>query len=237
MLSILWDAKRVSTLATIAFLAGSIAARAADAGHPTVVELYQSQDCASCLPANTNLLAIADRPDVLALSLDVTYWDHLGWKDTFAKPAFTKRQWDYARALHHKEVWTPQIVINGAVDIIGNRRDELDAAIRHADRGDAGPTITIAPGKVTISGAASAASADVVLVRYDPRIVQVAIGAGENEGTTIPHRNVVHDVQELGDWDGGDATFNLPDPGDAALKTAILIQQGRGGPIIAAAHN
>src|SRR5580704_7671016 len=100
MLSILWDAKRVSTLATIAFLAGSIAARAADAGHPTVVELYQSQDCASCLPANTNLLAIADRPDVLALSLDVTYWDHLGWKDTFAKPAFTKRQWDYARALH-----------------------------------------------------------------------------------------------------------------------------------------
>jgi hypothetical protein len=237
MLSILWDAKRVSTLATIAFLAGSIAARAADAGHPTVVELYQSQDCASCLPANTNLLAIADRPDVLALSLDVTYWDHLGWKDTFAKPVFTKRQWDYARALHHKEVWTPQIVINGAVDIIGNRRDELDAAIHRADRGNAGPTITIASNKVTVSGSPSAASADVVLVRYDPRIVQVAIGAGENEGTTIPHRNVVHDVQELGDWDGGDATFNLPDTDDAALKTAILIQQGRGGPIIAAAHN
>jgi hypothetical protein len=225
-------------LAAIALLGASVA-MAADASHPTVVELFQSQGCSSCPPANANVLAIVDRPDVLALSWQVTYWDHLGWKDTFAKPAFTARQWDYAHGLRHKEVWTPQIVINGTVDIVGNQRDELDASIRHADRGNAGPMIAIAPHKVTISGSESGSpmGADVVLVRYNPRVVQVAIGAGENAGTTLPHRNVVREVKDLGRWNGGDATFALPDPDDATLKTAVLIERAPGGPIIAAAHD
>ncbi len=226
---------RASALAMLALVGTSATSFAADAGHPVVVELFQSQGCSSCPPANANVLAIADRPDVLALSWQVTYWDQLSWKDTFAKPAFTARQWDYARGLHHSEVWTPQIVINGTQDIVGNRRDELDTSMRLADRGDGGPTIKLEKHQVTVSG--TAANADVVLVRYDPRIIQVAIGAGENEGVTLPHRNVVREVIDLGEWTGPAATFNLPDASDAILKTAILIQRGRGGPIVAAAHD
>src|SRR5580693_943584 len=95
------------------------AARAADLAHPVVVELFQSQGCSSCPPANANVMAIADRPDVLALSFGVTYWDSLGWKDTFASPKFTARQWDYAHGLGHSNVFTPQVVINGRRDGVG----------------------------------------------------------------------------------------------------------------------
>ena len=87
-----------------AFAAASLSvspALAADAAHPEVVELFQSQGCSSCPPANANVSALSERPDVLALSFGVTYWDNLGWKDTFATPAYTARQWDYAHALAH----------------------------------------------------------------------------------------------------------------------------------------
>ncbi len=181
------------------------------------------------------MLAIAGRPDVLALSWQVTYWDELGWKDTFGSPVFTARQWDYARAFHRGEVGTPQVVVNGSADTVGVRRDELDALLRRADRGNSGPTIRLEGNRVTVTGASP--NAEVVVVRYDPRVIQVAIGAGENEGVTLPHRNVVRDVTDLGAWTGPTATFNLPDLSDAKLKTAILIQRGRGGPIIAAAHD
>src|ERR1700678_1390875 len=94
------------------------AAGAGDRTHPTVVELFQSQGCSSCPPANANVMALADRPDLLTLSFGVTYWDDLGWKDTFASPQFTARQWDYARALHHTEVFTPQVVVDGRADVV-----------------------------------------------------------------------------------------------------------------------
>ncbi|HWA61493.1 MAG TPA: DUF1223 domain-containing protein, partial [Caulobacteraceae bacterium] len=110
---------RLTALATAAALAAAGAASAADAAHPVVVELFQSQGCSSCPPANANLMSIADRPDVLALSFGVTYWDQLGWKDTFASPQFTARQWDYARALRHDNVFTPQVVVNGRRDGVG----------------------------------------------------------------------------------------------------------------------
>jgi hypothetical protein len=96
-----------AALAVLLVTAGSLlpaAAGAADAAHPTVVELFESQGCSSCPPANANLNAIADRPDILALNFAVTYWDQLGWKDTFAQPGFTARQWDYARAGGRGEV-------------------------------------------------------------------------------------------------------------------------------------
>ncbi len=102
---------------------------AADATHPTVVELFQSQGCSSCPPANANVIALSDRPDLLTLSFGVTYWDQLGWKDTFASPQFTARQRDYARALHHTEVFTPQVIVNGRADVVGQDRHELEALI------------------------------------------------------------------------------------------------------------
>ena len=213
---------------------GPYPAVAADALHPTVVELFQSQGCSSCPPANANVLAIADRPDILALSWQVTYWDDLGWKDTFGRPAYTARQWNYARAFHRGNVATPEVVVNGRDDVVGAERGALEALIRRADRGDSGPSIRLVGRQAVISGAGAGV---VVLVRYDPNLVQVPIGRGENAGRTLPHKNVVREVADLGAWPGGARTFALPAPSRPGLKTAILVQQGVGGPILAAAHD
>lgn len=209
-------------------------ALAADLRHPTVVELFQSQGCSSCPPANANAIALSDRPDLLVLSFGVTYWDQLGWKDTFASPRYTARQWDYARALHHSDVWTPQVVVNGRADVVGVRRDELEGLIRHEDRGDGGPSITVEGGRVSVGSSAAHRGAEVLLVRYDPNIVQVPIQRGENAGKTLPHKNVVKDLVRLGEWSGAAQSYRLP-PSPAGLKTAVLVQAGPGGPILAAA--
>ena len=231
-----FTAFRWTALPAIAATFGLAAApaRAADAAHPTVVELFQSQGCSSCPPANANVMAIADRPDILTLSWQVTYWDQLGWKDTFDDPAFTARQWDYAHAFHRGEVFTPQVVVNGRADGVGARREELDALVRQGDRGDGGPKLAISGGRVTVTG--SGARGVVVLVRYDPNIIQVPIHRGENDGRTLPHRNVVREVVRLGDLSGHDMSFALPAPRRSGLKTAVLVQASVGGPILAAAR-
>ena len=219
----------------IAGLAGWDGATAADRVHPTVVELFQSQGCSSCPPANANLLALADRPDLLALSWQVTYWDHLGWTDTFGKAAFTDRQRDYARAFGRDQVFTPEIVVNGRADVVGNRRDELEALISRADRGEGGPAIMLSGTGVTVSAAPSGAI--VLLVRYDPHVIQVPIARGENGGRTLPHRNVVRDVALLGTSDGRTRSYALPAASRNGLRTAVLVQDGSGGAILGAARD
>jgi hypothetical protein len=109
-----------------------------EAGSPVVVELFQSQGCSSCPPANADLNAIADRGEVLALSFAVTYWDRLGWKDTFGSPRFTARQQDYANA-GRGEVATPEFIINGAYAVVGSNRPALEAAIARASPPRSGP--------------------------------------------------------------------------------------------------
>ncbi len=212
-------------------LAGT--ARAADAAHLVVVELFQSQGCSSCPPANAQVLAIAGRRDVLALSWEVTYWDYLGWTDTFGDKAFTRRQYDYAGSGHTSGVFTPQVVVNGRVDGVGDRADGLAALVQQGDRGNAGPDIKITGSQVTVG--AGTGQADVVLVRYDPRIVQVPVHRGENAGVTLPHRNVVRQVTVLGAWTGQASSFALPRAPAAGLKVAVLVQSAHTGPILAAA--
>jgi hypothetical protein len=206
-------------------------ALAADAAHPTVLELFQSQGCSSCPPANANVMALADRPDLLVLSFGVTYWDQLGWKDNFAKAEFTRRQYDYRDGLRHANVWTPQTVINGRVDVTGVRAGELAQAVVAGDRGKGGPAITASPARISL--AAGNGAADVWLVRYDPRIVQVPIKAGENGGRTLPHRNVVRALVRLGGWTGSATGFARPAP-VPGLAEAVLVQRPGGGPILAA---
>ena len=202
---------------------------------PVVVELYQSQGCSSCPPANAAVNAIADRPDVLALSFAVTYWDNLGWKDTFATPAYTQRQWDYARAGGRSQVATPQVVINGdRTTIVGGNRQQLAERIRQAQH-SGGPAITASGGKVTIGRGATSTPATVWLVRYDPREQDIAVRAGENGGRTLPHRNIVRLLQRIGTWNGTPVTLNLPANGNPAFRTAVLVQRAKGGPIAAAA--
>lgn len=209
---------------------------AADAEHPTVVELFQSQGCSSCPPANANAIALSDRPDLLVLSFGVTYWDQLGWKDTFASLRYTQRQWDYARALHHSDVWTPQVVVNGSADVVGVQRAELEGLIRRQDRGVGGPAITIGNGVITIGSGRVTRNADILLVRYDPNVVQVPILRGENGGKTLPHKNVVKALINLGSWSGRSQAYRLPPIGADRLKSAVLVQEGPGGAILAAAR-
>ncbi|MDQ2860352.1 MAG: DUF1223 domain-containing protein [Pseudomonadota bacterium] len=222
-------------LATLGMAASSAAA--ADAAHPVVVELFQSQGCSSCPPANANVAALADRPGVLALSFGVTYWDSLGWKDTFATPQYTARQWDYAHGFHHDNVFTPQVVINGHRDGVGVDKAELRRLLIAGDRGDGGPAVSIRPGAVTVGRAPARGSADVWLVRYDPRVVEVPIKRGENGGRTLPHKDIVRELIRLGRWSGAAATYALPKAADPAFRTAVLVQAPGGGPILAAARS
>ena len=206
---------------------------AAQPAEPVVVELFQSQGCSSCPPAIANVNAIAGKPGVIALIFAVDYWDGRGWKDTFSKHAYTQRQWDYARGMKHADVATPQVVVNGRTDLIGNDARALDAAMGSAPR--PGTPITVSAQSVTVGqGLAPIAPADVWLVRYDPRVQNVAIKAGENGGKTIAHKDVVRDLIRIGRWNGKAQTYDLPAGGDPAWKTAILVQPP-GGPIIAAA--
>ena len=224
---------RACGLGVFAALAlGAAPAPAADAAHPTVVELFQSQGCSDCPPANANVMAIAGRTDILALSWQVTYWDTLGWKDTFDDPAFTSRQWDYAHAFRRSEVATPEVVVNGRADIVGSNPGELAGLIRREDRGDGGPAVSFSSGRVTVAGVSG--HGVVMLVRYDPNIVEVPIQRGENGGRTLPHRNVVREVVRLGDWSGGSRSYALPAAHRAGLRTAVLVEASVGGPILAA---
>jgi hypothetical protein len=218
----------------LAGLLATGAALAADPAHPVVVELFQSQGCSSCPPANANVMAIADRPDVLALSFGVTYWDSLGWKDTFASPVFTARQWDYAHGLGHTNVFTPQVVVNGRRDGVGDDRGALLSLIAAGDRGDGGPSLSVHGRTLTIS-AAPPQIADIWLVRYDPRIVDVPIKRGENGGKTLPHKNIVRELTRLGQWRGGAQSLVLPAQTSPVLRTAVLLQKPGGGAILAAA--
>lgn len=201
-----------------------------DAAHPTVIELYQSQGCSSCPPAINVVNKYADRADVIPLTFSVTYWDNLGWKDTFASPAFTARQWDYAHTAGRGQVATPQVIVNGRDAVLGSREGELNQAIaRNAN--SAGPEIDVVGNQVTVG--AGNGGATVWAVNYDPRTVEVAIQAGENGGRTIPHRNIVRQLTSIGQWQGRAQSFTLP-AAPAGLKTAVLVQQGKGGAIIAA---
>lgn len=207
---------------------------AADAAHPAVVELFQSQGCSSCPPAEANVGAIADRADVLALAFEVDYWDRLGWKDTFSKAAWTARQFAYAKAMSHGDsVYTPQVVVNGRVESDGLDASALAALMSRGDRGLSGPSIGFSGETVTVGqGAAPAGGADVWLARYIPHVVEVTIPRGENAGHTLPYRHVVREMVLIGHWRGEAASFPVPG-GDPDLAEAAILQAA--GPILAAA--
>lgn len=226
---------RLFAVLGVTFAIATACTDGASAGPPTVVELYQSQGCSSCPPANENILALTDRPDLLVLSFGVIYWDRLGWKDTFASRENTQRQYDYTNGgLKRRFVATPQVVINGHIDIVGNNRAELTRAVNGAKLPAAAPALNLSGATLSIATAAApSGGADVWLVRYDPRTVEVPIQAGENGGRTLPHRNVVHELVRIGAWTGKAATYQLPAATNPAYRTAILVQGVSGGPIIA----
>ena len=223
---------RTTLLALVALAAAPAIAQPARA--PVVVELFQSQGCSSCPPANAYVNAIAGRADVLALSFAVTYWDQLGWKDRFARAAYTDRQWDYAHARALPDVATPELIVNGRHGARGSDRRALDGALAAGAKDAPAISVSIGADGVTV-GAGAVSGADVWLVRYDPRVLEVPITRGENGGRTLPHRNIVKQLVRLGQYRGTSAHFALPPAPEAGLLTAALVQTPHGGPILAAA--
>lgn len=226
--------KSFGLVATAAICGGATVSPAAAEPSPVVVELFTSQGCSSCPPANANLIELSKNPNVLTLSFAVTYWDYLGWKDSFGRQEFTDRQVTYEPALGKSGPFTPQMVINGKETAIGNNLNEVEQLVSSAEQLN-GPTISLKKNRVFVGKARSVADgADVWLVRYDPNLVEVPIGRGENTGETLPHIHVVHSLARLGAWSGQAVSYALPVSADK-LKTAILVQRKQGGAILSVA--
>lgn len=225
------------------FVAGPLRAQ----GNPVVVELFTSQGCSACPPAD-ELLTELDRLDgVIALALHVDYWDYLGWQDTFARAANTRRQEAYARSAGARSVYTPQMIVNGVDRIMGTRPETVMSSIRTHQARPAAVAVTLVrdggrlqirlvPASVPAPVAAAASGgggADVSLVRFTPREV-VRIERGENAGREVVYTNVVTAWEVIGRWDTrSPAEFGVEVGASGAV--AVVVQRERLGPILSAA--
>ncbi|MEL6609872.1 MAG: DUF1223 domain-containing protein [Pseudomonadota bacterium] len=227
-----------STFAAASVLAAlTMSALPAAAQNTAVVELYTSQGCSSCPPADALLHELAKRDDVIALALHVDYWDYIGWKDQFAHAAFTERQKGYARAAGARTIYTPQMVIGGKDHVIGNRPGEVAAILaKHYAKAPAVDLDARREGNLAIVSAPSVRMDKemiVQIVTYMPSAT-VAIKRGENAGRTLDYTNVVTSWTVAARWDGDDALsmqVDIPST-DPAI---VLIQAADHGEILASA--
>ena len=201
---------------------------------PVLVELFTAQGCASCGKASAYVDTLAGQPGVLALTYAVDYWDYLGWKDTFARPEFADRQRAYARRLGIAEVYTPQVVVDGHAQTAGVKPREVDRLVREARRAPIDPPdMRLRGDRVAVgSGRAPRGGAEVWLVRYDPHQQTVEVKEGDNRGQSVVERNVVVQIERLGDWKGRPVLLRLP-PAPQEGLSAVVILQGRDGGRIA----
>lgn len=218
---------------------------AASAGErPVVVELFTSQGCSSCPPADEFMAELASRDGVVAMTLPVDIWDYLGWKDSFARHEYSVRQQAYAANLPSRSVYTPQMVIGGMADVVGSRRADAEEIIR-AQRDKPMPgadvTLTIDGESLIVEISASpellGADATVYLARM-ASTRPVVIGDGENRGKTITYSNVVRELSAIGLWHGEALKTEAPvraEIGDSYDRLAVIVQRGEQGPILGAA--
>jgi len=210
------------------------------ADHPVVVELFTSQGCASCPPADGFFEQLAARDDVLALSLHVDYWDYIGWEDTFGSPAYTARQRGYAAAGGRKMVYTPQMIVNGTDHVVGSRyHDVTDVIDKHLGAQDNGISVALRRegGQVHFEARSVRPRRMPLLVQFVSYLPEatVEIARGENAGRTITYTNVVTDLVEVAEWDTLDPlTLDIDWPEDAPL--AVLLQYPDYGTIEAVAR-
>ena len=210
------------------------------ADRPVVVELFTSQGCSSCPPADALLGELAQRDDVVALSMHVDYWDYIGWKDPFASPQITERQRRYSRELGKRFVYTPQIVVDGRHDVVGSRRGEVTALIEQAKAAEKPLTLSFREtngGEVVIpAGQAPDEGATVWLAVYDESH-ETDIQRGENRGRKLRYSNVVRELEELAVWRGEELVLPVDLVAAAARGRdgcAVIVQHGRTGPILGA---
>ncbi|WP_374631022.1 DUF1223 domain-containing protein [Ferrovibrio sp.] len=238
---------RLRTLAAALLILAGFSGGIAHAGDkreaPIVVELFTSQGCSSCPPADALLHEWSRDPGVLVLSLHVDYWDYLGWKDTLSRPGHVKRQQAYARSTGSRQIYTPQAVIDGQYQVVGSNRAALKEAMQAA-RKDMRLALDVQrkpdglPVAVKLPASANWIGEAVVWLCLFDRKRDVIIERGENTGRSITYVNVARSWQKLGLWDGGPVEIVLPDLADYdwhGSNGAILLQSTR-GPILGVAE-
>lgn len=232
-------------LSVLVFLAS---AGPACAQAPTaVVEMFTSQGCSSCPPADLMVGELAKDPSVLALSFPVDYWDYLGWKDTFADKAFTARQRGYSEARGDRHVYTPQAVVDGLLHAVGSNRDSIiaqrfDGRARGALAVPVTATVDASTIRIVVGAAAQPRlKPATVLLLPVMRRSEVAIARGENKGRTVAYTNVVRELIPLGVWDGTEKSYEAP-ASLARMRNAdafaVIVQEGttdRPGVVLGAA--
>jgi len=225
-------------LTGLAFLLALTPASAAERA-PVLVELFTSEGCSSCPPADAYLGELAKRPGVIALSFHVDYWNRLGWADPFSSAEATTRQKGYAESLKQSYVYTPEMVIDGRVHEAGSRREKVEALLSAARANAVFPVgLTRKPNgdveaELPAAGGATT-DATVWLVLYD-RSQTVAVKNGENGGRTITHANVVREIRRVGGWNGQAARLPLPINAAAARErggAAVIVQAGSYGIVL-----
>jgi len=223
-------------LAALTFLGFFAAVPATAQNGPTVVELYTSQGCSSCPPADAMLHDLAKRDDVIALALHVDYWDYIGWKDSFGRPENTARQHAYARAANATTVYTPQMVIGGQDHVIGSRPMQVMDTIQ-AHNSQPNPVdvaLTRRGDRLTIDAQTrQRGQYTVQLVRYVPEET-VAIRRGENAGRDLSYANIVTAWDVLDRWDGRDR-LQLEATVTGTEPVVVIVQRSTNGPIVGAA--
>jgi hypothetical protein len=191
--------------------------RPAHADPRAVVELFTSQGCSSCPAADKVLGELARDPNVIALSLPIDYWDYLGWKDTLADSRFSARQKAYSHARGDRNLYTPQMIVNGSAQVIGSDRAAIEGAITNTSSAEG---VMSVPVTMTLSGklinvsveaskVATAGRGEVWLCSVS-RAVPISIGRGENRGQQITYYNVVRNLVKVGDWNGGAGSWTIP---------------------------
>jgi len=224
-------------VATAGLALGLIGGLARAYSRPAVVELFTSQGCSSCPPADAFLGELTRRGDVIALAYHVDYWDNLGWKDPFASAGATERQRRYGRALGLSGIYTPQIVVDGVTDAIGSDRRAVLAAL--AGRRE-GPEVRLTPSagslQIAVAAQKGAPAAEVTLVAYAEE-AETKVKRGENAGRSLKEYSIVRGVYPLGRWTGDAATFtvDLATVAGDATAAAVLVQTAGPGEIVGAA--
>lgn len=224
-------------IAVLTLVVGSAAA--GEQGKPrAVVELFTSQGCSSCPPADHLLGELARDPSVIALTLPVTYWDYLGWKDTLGSKAHSARQKAYAMARGDRKVFTPQVVVNGVVHAVGNDPGAVEQAVKDAEERSGSLTVEVTVEededriKVWAGEPVDIPQDGEIWLLTTAAVREVAIARGENQGKTVPYVNVVRKMTRLGPWTGKACAYSIgksealaPD-GDGYV---VLVQAGTGG--------
>ena len=234
-------------LVTASLAAPDNGAIAASSKPVAVVELFTSQGCSSCPPADKLLGKYAKRSDIVALTFPVDYWDYLGWKDTLASPAYSARQRSYAAARGDGQVYTPQAVINGLRHANGSHERAINRAISKTQKSWQGTRISLkmwTEGDVLIISAGAAPEGArvkpaTIWLALTKKTETVTINRGENRGRTITYHSVVREMTPVGRWTGQEVMVKLPKHhlmSGGSDGCTVLLQQDTAGPILAAAE-